>query len=102
MLQTAEEVSKLPLNFIKIHNLHIVRYTELAREYSKKPFHIFTFKEWVDMVCRFLERLNPEFIIERFVMYGLDDRGESIHFTCGFLADWYDQNLKYCPDDGLL
>ena len=65
MLQTAEEISTLPLNFIKIHNLHIVRYTELAKEYSRKPFHIFTFKEWVDMVCRFLERLNPEFIIER-------------------------------------
>lgn len=65
MLQTAEEISTLPLNFIKIHNLHIVHYTELAKEYSKKPFHIFTFKEWVDMVCRFLERLNPEFIIER-------------------------------------
>ena len=65
MLITAEEVSKLPLNFIKIHNLHIVRYTELAKEYSKNPFHIFTFKEWVDMVCRFLERLNPQFIVER-------------------------------------
>ncbi len=65
MLQTAEEVSMLPLNFIKIHNLHIVRYTELAREYSKKPFHIFTFKEWVEMVCDFLERLNTEFIVER-------------------------------------
>jgi len=65
MLKTAEEISKLPLNFIKIHNLHIVRYTELAKEYSKKPFHIFTFKEWVDMVCRFLERLNPQFIVER-------------------------------------
>ena len=65
MLKTAEEISKLPLNFIKIHNLHIVRYTELAKEYLKNPFHIFTFKEWVDMVCRFLERLNPQFIVER-------------------------------------
>ncbi len=65
MLKTAEEISKLPLNFIKIHNLHIVRYTELAKEYIKNPFHIFTFNEWVDMVCRFLERLNPQFIVER-------------------------------------
>jgi len=65
MLKTAEEISKLPLNFIKIHNLHIVRYTELAKEYIKNPFHIFTFNEWVNMVCRFLERLNPEFIVER-------------------------------------
>ena len=65
MLETAEEVSKLPLNFIKIHNLHIVRYTELAREYLKNPFHIFTFREWVELVCDFLERLNPEFIVER-------------------------------------
>ncbi|MFQ5754072.1 MAG: TIGR01212 family radical SAM protein, partial [bacterium] len=50
MLTSADEVAKLPLNFIKIHNLHIVRHTELAREYLKKPFHLFSFDEWVDMV----------------------------------------------------
>lgn len=65
MLIMADEVSKLPINFIKIHNLHIVRYTEMAREYLKKPLHLFSFEEWVDLVCRFLERLSPHIIVER-------------------------------------
>ncbi len=68
IITTADEISKLPLNFIKIHNLHVVRHTEMAREYSKNPFQLFSFDEWVELVCKFLERLNPEFIIDR--LYG--------------------------------
>ncbi|MFQ5639946.1 MAG: TIGR01212 family radical SAM protein [bacterium] len=68
MLQTVDHVSGLPLDIIKLHNLHIVRYTEFAREYSAQPFHIFTFDEWVEMACDCLERVHPEFIIER--LYG--------------------------------
>ncbi|NIR50811.1 TIGR01212 family radical SAM protein [candidate division KSB1 bacterium] len=68
MFQTVEEVSKLPLTFVKLHNLHIVRYTELAKQYREHPFHIFSFEEWVHMACDCLERLNPEFIVER--LYG--------------------------------
>lgn len=68
MLNIADEVSKLRLNFLKIHNLHIVRYTQMAKEYLKNPFHLFSFDEWVDFVCRFLERLSPQIIVER--LYG--------------------------------
>lgn len=68
MLEIADEISMLPLNFVKIHNLHIVRHTELAKEYLSQPFHMFSFEEWVDMVCQFLERLNPDFVVER--LYG--------------------------------
>lgn len=68
MLAMAEEISRLPLDFLKIHNLHVVRHTELARQYRERPFHIFSFEEWVDLVVPFLERLSPEIIIER--LYG--------------------------------
>lgn len=65
MFETAERVARLPLNFIKLHNLHVVRHTEMARAYAEKPFHLFTFSEWVDFVCKFLERLHPDLVIER-------------------------------------
>ncbi len=68
MLQTVEEVSKLPLTFVKLHNLHVVRHTELARQYEQNPFHVFTFEEWVALACDSLERLNPDFVVER--LYG--------------------------------
>jgi radical SAM protein (TIGR01212 family) len=68
MLAMADEISTLPLSFVKIHNLHIVRHTELARQYAQQAFHIFSFEEWVPFVATFLERLNPTFVIER--LYG--------------------------------
>ncbi|MDA2918565.1 TIGR01212 family radical SAM protein [Desulfobacterota bacterium AH_259_B03_O07] len=65
MLQMAEEVSRLGIDSLKIHNLHLVRNTPLARSYKKTPFHLFTYDEYIDFVIRFLERISPEVVIER-------------------------------------
>ncbi len=67
-LAMADAVNALAIDVIKIHNLHIVKHTELARQYQQQPFHVFSYDEWVDLVIRFLERLAPEIIIER--LYG--------------------------------
>jgi len=64
-LKTAEVVSELGIEYLKIHHLHIVRGTQLAMDYEKKPFHLFTFREWVELVADFLERLSPEKIVGR-------------------------------------
>ncbi|MGQ0792668.1 MAG: TIGR01212 family radical SAM protein [Deltaproteobacteria bacterium] len=64
-LNMAGEVSNLGVNFLKIHNLHIVRNTPLQRMYAKEPFHLFGFDEYLDFVVRFLERTAPNIIIER-------------------------------------
>jgi len=68
MFETTEAVAKLPVDFIKLHNLHIVRQTDLAQQYMNKPFHLHTFDEWIDFVCAVIQKLNPKFIIER--LYG--------------------------------
>lgn len=68
MLASAEVINTLGVDVLKIHNLHIVRHTELARQYATQPFHVFSFEEWKDLVIRYLERLAPEIIIER--LYG--------------------------------
>ena len=65
MLRMADEVSKLDIDFIKIHNLHIVKNTPLARLYSERPFHLFSYEEYLDFISRFLERLSPKIIVER-------------------------------------
>jgi hypothetical protein len=65
MISTAGELSRLDIDFIKIHNLHIVRNTALARMYSERPFHLFSYEEYVDFIPRFLERLSPELVVER-------------------------------------
>lgn len=65
MLATAEEVSSLGIDCFKVHNLHIVRNTPLARMYKETPFPMFAFHEYVDFIIEFLERLSPALVVER-------------------------------------
>ncbi len=65
MLAMAGEVSSLGIDVFKVHNLHIVRNTPLARMYKKEPFSLFNFEEYIDFIIEFLERLSPDMVIER-------------------------------------
>lgn len=68
MLMEAEILSDLPLNTIKFHQLQIVRKTVMANDYKTHPlnFELFELGDYIDFVVQFTEKLNPEFIIERF------------------------------------
>lgn len=65
MLLMADEVSRLNIDFIKVHNLHIVKNTPLARIYAEEPFYLFSYEEYIDFISRFIERLSPKIIVER-------------------------------------
>lgn len=65
MLKMADEISTLGIDSFKIHNLHIIKNTPLARIYRQNPFHLFTYDEYLDFIVRFLERLDPGIMIER-------------------------------------
>jgi radical SAM superfamily enzyme len=65
MLQMATELSTLDIDSIKIHNLHIVRNTPLARIFQSAPFHLFTYDEYLDLIVNFLEHLSPSIVVER-------------------------------------
>jgi radical SAM protein (TIGR01212 family) len=67
MLNSSEIISKLPLNNIKFHQLQIIKNTPVADEYRQNPgdFHKFTFNEYLDFIIRYLEYLNPSFVVER-------------------------------------
>ena len=65
MIATAVELSALPVAGVKIHHLHIIRGTELARLYEKEPFPMFTLGSYVSTLCDFLERLRPDILIHR-------------------------------------
>jgi len=68
MLKEAEILSKLPLNTIKFHQLQITKNTKFELDYKKNPnkFNLFTLEEYLDFIVQFTERLNPNFVIERF------------------------------------
>jgi len=69
ILKHADNVSKLPLTALKLHQLQLVKKTVMAKQFTEHPewFHLYTANEYIDLVIDFLERMNPEIAIERFV-----------------------------------
>ncbi|RLD67611.1 MAG: TIGR01212 family radical SAM protein [Bacteroidetes bacterium] len=65
----ATELSKLPIKSLKLHQLQIVKGTVLAKQYTENPQSIRLFQpdEFIDLIIIFLEYLNPNIIIERFI-----------------------------------
>ncbi len=68
MLEEADIISQLPLNNIKFHQLQIINNTGMAREYNEKPddFLSFSLENYIEFIIDFIEKLNPDFVIERF------------------------------------
>jgi radical SAM protein (TIGR01212 family) len=68
MLKTADIISGLPFDSVKFHQLQVIRNTRMEQEYLHDPsaFHQFTLEGYIDFIIRFVERLNPGIVIERF------------------------------------
>jgi uncharacterized protein len=65
ILATPAAISHVGLDFLKLHHLHVVRGTELARQYVDAPFRLPDYESYVDLVVGFLELLNPAIRLER-------------------------------------
>ncbi len=68
MLRTGKVISRLPLDSVKFHQLQIVKGTRMEQEFNENPaaFHSFTLDGYIDFIIRFIEKLNPSIVIERF------------------------------------
>lgn len=66
-IKTAQELSRLKVTFLKLHQLHIVKGTTLASQYEQSPFPLLTQEEYRDLVIEFLEHLSSEVVIQRLV-----------------------------------
>ena len=66
-LESAIQLSNWPLNNIKFHQLQLIRGTTMAREFKEKPedFFEFTMEEYLQLMMEIVERLNPDFVLER-------------------------------------
>ncbi len=60
-------ISKLPLSTIKFHQLQIVNDTAMALHYQKNnsQFLFYTLEEYLNLLVKIVERLNPTFVVER-------------------------------------
>ena len=73
MLNTAEKVMKLPVSGIKFHMLHVLKNTKLEQHHKEGRIRLLTFGEYVDVVCDFLEIINPRCVVFRLVSDARDD-----------------------------
>jgi radical SAM protein (TIGR01212 family) len=65
MLAMADELSHLPLEFLKIHQLQVIKDTPLEILYRENPFHVFGYDEYLHFITDFTERLSPRIVIQR-------------------------------------
>lgn len=66
-VRQADIISALPIDILKLHQLQIIRGTQLAAEYERQPFNLYTADEYIDLCRRYIERLRPDIVLERFV-----------------------------------
>ena len=68
MLEQARQLSSLPLDTIKMHQLQIVKDTPMANLYKNEPekFSLFKLDDYLDFLIEFIENLKPSLIIDRF------------------------------------
>ena len=64
-MHEAEVLSEIEFNFLKIHQLHIVKNTVMEQNHIQNPYRLFTLNEYVDTVVTFLEKLNHKIIVQR-------------------------------------
>ena len=68
MLAEADILSSLPIDTLKLHQLQLLRGSELERLWHTDPTVVpspFTVEEYVSLVADFLRRLRPDITIER-------------------------------------
>jgi hypothetical protein len=68
LLNHATEISKLPIDSLKMHHLQIVKQTVMAVQYKRDPenFDLFTSEDYIDFISDFIGYLRPDISIERF------------------------------------
>ncbi|MCP4458345.1 MAG: TIGR01212 family radical SAM protein, partial [Cytophagales bacterium] len=69
MLNHASELSKLPIDTLKIHQLQVVKHTMMALDFEKSPekFQLFDVDDYIDFITEFVAHLRPEILIDRFI-----------------------------------
>jgi len=65
MMDTAKAMANLEVDGIKIHLLYVVKGTPLAHLYNTHQYKCLEKRQYIDIVCDFLERLPPKIVIQR-------------------------------------
>lgn len=65
MIQTADQISKLDIQGVKIHLLYVIKDTPLANLYKRGEYKCLTQEEYLEILISFLSHLRQDIIIQR-------------------------------------
>ena len=65
MLESVQYVAHLPLQGVKLHLLHVLKHTDLGKQYEQRPFPLLSQSEYIDLIVDALELLSPAMVIHR-------------------------------------
>lgn len=65
MLETVEAINLLPIDGLKLQVLHVLKGTQMAKQFHQTEFHLFEEEEWYDFLSEILPRIRPDIIIHR-------------------------------------
>ncbi|WP_297455144.1 TIGR01212 family radical SAM protein [Persephonella sp.] len=64
-IETAKLIAALPIDGIKIHPLHVVKHTVMAKQYENGEFGLLDLEEYASIVADILEVLPDDIIVHR-------------------------------------
>lgn len=67
LIRQAQLIASLPITTLKLHQLQVIKGTQLAREYELQPWPLPTAEEYVDLVLEYISHLPSSLVLERFV-----------------------------------
>ncbi|MCQ4022955.1 MULTISPECIES: TIGR01212 family radical SAM protein [unclassified Ruminococcus] len=65
MLKSVSYVAHSGADGIKLQLLHLLKGTDLASDYEKKPFHILSLDEYAELICECIELLPKDMVVHR-------------------------------------
>ncbi|MDF9867762.1 radical SAM protein (TIGR01212 family) [Bacilli bacterium PM5-3] len=65
MIENAKKLSKLKIDAIKIHMLHLITDSKMGKEYLNKPWDLLSLDEYVEIVVEQLRYLRKEIVVQR-------------------------------------
>ncbi len=67
MLETADFLSEIKIDAVKIHLLYVIKTTPMEKLYKEERYSCLGQSEYASLVCSFIERLSPNIVIQRLV-----------------------------------
>jgi uncharacterized protein len=69
MMETAAEMSRISIDGIKIHPLHVVKFTALEKLYIENRYTPLSLDAYQQALSRFIKCLSPDIVIQRLSAY---------------------------------